>query len=951
MGRDELKASVVIPTLNGGVEFEKCLEMIYKQKTSYPFEVIVIDSGSNDGTVEIVRRFPLRLYLINKKDFNHGLTRQWGLELAEGDYVAFLSQDAIPADENWLESLVENFEDEKVAGAYSRQLVKPDRDPIARKYVEAWITASKYKKISYIKSRAEYEALSPWSKRLFVNFDNVSSCVRKSLMKKFPYSKLNFGEDLEWSKRVIEGGYKIVYEPRSQVYHSHKTSIVGNYKRALVDNKMMKEVLGVDLFAEMCNSSKKFLIRCTINSIKEHIEIIKKSDLKPLDKLKWMIYATTAEIAKNYGMLKGIALASVKTESQRNLKIVQVVHDFLPYNYGGTEIYTYNLAKKLSEKNEICIFYRKGDKTAPEYQVKRSFYNGLPVTSINNNIYDKPNHLMIYENSFIDKAFEDFLNEVKPDVIHFLHLHGLSIGIISTAKRLGIPTVFTLADYWFMCPRGQMMNYKWELCSEVIEEKCARCVFESSEPITALEKCEGNYKFIDLVPTMNNPVLAKALIKAPGSNFVAKNEFTIDGINKYVLFEHPTSEVRYRVHLPRKSRLEFGLAMHPNTWKESGEGVVFEIYVEASGYKEIIFSYYIDPKHNVQDRRWHDFSVDLSKFGEETVDLIFLTSPGPEGNIAFCDAGWGDLKIEVEEADDENYGVINLRKKGEIIKKLVSKSWAIIAKSSNDPRILIEAARKACLLILGDKARIRQINKRNRDILQALEQIDLIISPSQFLREKYIAFGVKPKKIIFSDYGMNTKVFKKPISIKKTTGRIVFGFAGMLIPTKGVHFLVDAFVRVPEEKAELRIYGHISEHSPDYFDMLKRKAGGKNNIKFMGEYYVEEAPEIFSQLDVLVVPSIWHENSPLTIHEAFMAGVPVITSNIGGMAELVKHNINGLLFKVGDSEDLYQTIMRVIGNPELISQLSAYVMSVKSIEENAEELEKIYKDLIVESRK
>jgi len=155
---------------------------------------------------------------------------------------------------------------------------------------------------------------------------------------------------------------------------------------------------------------------------------------------------------------------------------------------------------------------------------------------------------------------------------------------------------------------------------------------------------------------------------------------------------------------------------------------------------------------------------------------------------------------------------------------------------------------------------------------------------------------------------------------------------------------------VPEEKAELRIYGHISEHSPDYFDMLKRKAGGKNNIKFMGEYYVEEAPEIFSQLDVLVVPSIWHENSPLTIHEAFMAGVPVITSNIGGMAELVKHNINGLLFKVGDSEDLYQTMKMVIENPELLSELNEEIVPIKSIDEDAEELERIYMDLIEKAR-
>ena len=949
MSSCKIKASVVIPTLNGGVEFEKCLEMIYKQKTSYPFEVIVIDSGSNDGTVEIVRRFPLRLYRINKKDFNHGITRQRGLELAEGDYVAFLSQDAIPADENWLESLVKNFEDEKVAGVYSRQLAKSDCDPIARKYVETWITSSKYKKISCINSRAEYDALSPWNKRLFVNFDNVSSCVRKRLMKEFPYSKVNFGEDLEWSKRVIEAGYKIVYEPRSRVYHSHKTSIVGNYKRAVVDSKMMKEVLSVDLFVEICGSSKKFLTKCTINSIKEHIEIIKKSDLKPLEKLKWILYAPFAEIAKNYGALKGAALASVKTETQRKLRIVQVVHGFLPYNQGGTEIYTYTLAKKLSEKNEVYIFFRRGDKTAPEYQVHRSLYDDLPVASINYNFYDKVNHLMMYENSSIDKAFKDFLSEIKPDVIHFQHLHGLSTGMIEVAKRFGIPTVLTFADFWFSCPQGQMRNYKWELCSEVIEEKCARCVFGSHEPVIALERRRENNIFIDLVGTLNNSILTKGSIKSPETNFVTTSSFTIDGISKYVLLEHPASEVRYRVRLPRKSRLEFSLAMYPDTWEKRGKGVVFEIFIRAGNYKQKIFSHYIDPKHNVQDRRWHDFSIDLSKFGEKTVDLIFLTSPCPEGNIAFCDAGWGDLKIIVEQAEDENYGIIRLRKKEEIIKKILSKSWSIIVKIRNDPRILMESAKKACLLVLGDKAKIRQIKKRNIDILQALEQIDLIISPSQFLREKYVAFGVKPQKIIFSDYGMNTKAFKRSTSINKTFGKLVFGFAGTLIPAKGVHVLVDAFVRVPEEKAELKIYGHISEHRPDYFDMIKRMAYGKNNIKFMGGYYVEEAHKIFSQLDVLVIPSIWYENSPLTIHEAFMAGVPVITSNIGGMAELVKHNNNGLLFKVGDSEDLYQTIMKVIENPELISQLSANVPSVKSIEENAEELEEIYKNLVGKS--
>jgi len=170
------------------------------------------------------------------------------------------------------------------------------------------------------------------------------------------------------------------------------------------------------------------------------------------------------------------------------------------------------------------------------------------------------------------------------------------------------------------------------------------------------------------------------------------------------------------------------------------------------------------------------------------------------------------------------------------------------------------------------------------------------------------------------------------------------------MPTKGVHVLIDAFVNVPEDKAELKIYGYApNEYHLKYLDLIKRKLKGNNNIKMMGKYDIKDITKILSEIDVLVVPSVWWENSPLTIHEAFMAGVPVITSDIGGMAELVKHKANGLLFKVGDSEDLYRKIMVLIENPSLIRELSANVPSIKSVEENAEELEKIYKDLIANS--
>ena len=86
--------------------------------------------------------------------------------------------------------------------------------------------------------------------------------------------------------------------------------------------------------------------------------------------------------------------------------------------------------------------------------------------------------------------------------------------------------------------------------------------------------------------------------------------------------------------------------------------------------------------------------------------------------------------------------------------------------------------------------------------------------------------------------------------------------------------------------------------------------GKKDNFLWFGQYDNKDIAGIFSVIDILVVPSIWHENSPSTIHAAFMARIPVITSNIGGMAELVQDGVNGLLFQVGDSKDLTKKCKR-----------------------------------------
>jgi glycosyltransferase involved in cell wall biosynthesis len=103
---------------------------------------------------------------------------------------------------------------------------------------------------------------------------------------------------------------------------------------------------------------------------------------------------------------------------------------------------------------------------------------------------------------------------------------------------------------------------------------------------------------------------------------------------------------------------------------------------------------------------------------------------------------------------------------------------------------------------------------------------------------------------------------------------------------------------------------------------------------------------VLSEIDVIVVPSLWYENAPLVIQEAFATKTPVITTNLGGMAEAVDHGINGLLFERGDVADLARQLRRIVNEPELLDGLRAHIPTVKTIDEEVTELEANYRDLI-----
>lgn len=232
--------------------------------------------------------------------------------------------------------------------------------------------------------------------------------------------------------------------------------------------------------------------------------------------------------------------------------------------------------------------------------------------------------------------------------------------------------------------------------------------------------------------------------------------------------------------------------------------------------------------------------------------------------------------------------------------------------------------------------------KRNELLKPMLLTVDKIIAPSRFLREMFIRYDVQENKIIYSENGYNLDVFKG-FKRKKESNKIIFGFAGSIIPIKGVHILVDAFLDVPEDKAELRIYGNYNPNSK-YVKELLEKTRNRKNIKFMGRYEDIRIP--YSEIDVLIFPSISYENCPLVLAEARATKTPVIASNLGAIPEFVEDGKTGLLFEPNNPADLREKIMLIIENPELIEKFKANIKPPKSMEEHAKEIECLYLSLI-----
>lgn len=440
------------------------------------------------------------------------------------------------------------------------------------------------------------------------------------------------------------------------------------------------------------------------------------------------------------------------------MKILQVVHSFVPYTMAGSEVYSYKLSKELAKRHKVYVFFRVNDAKRKEYSVTYKKFEDLETYAVNHTFRSCNSFSDTYSDKAIDAKFAQLLDTVSPDIVHIHHLLFLSYGLVDEIKKRGIPVIYTLHDYWLICHRGQLIKDDLTICKRY-------SVFE----------CEGCLKY--LLSIRNNSMYLYSILKKRIPAFAL--------------------QLLKRLHL-----------------------VITR------------------PKPSVELKEWKDSSE------------------------------------------------------------------------------------------------------------KASSKIDLFIAPSSFIRNKFVDYGFPGNKILHYPYGFDCKNFI--FLSKNKSGVLRFGYMGTLLPMKGVDFLISAFKEMKNRNIRLSIYGKLFPFSgfESYPGILKKMVKGDNRIELAGGYNNKDAGRILANIDVLIVPSLWLENAPLVIQEAFLSRTPVIASRIGGIPELINDGVNGLLFNPGDANNLREKMQYIVDNPDVIEKFKEKIPEVKSIEENGREMEELYNRLL-----
>jgi glycosyltransferase involved in cell wall biosynthesis len=235
---------------------------------------------------------------------------------------------------------------------------------------------------------------------------------------------------------------------------------------------------------------------------------------------------------------------------------------------------------------------------------------------------------------------------------------------------------------------------------------------------------------------------------------------------------------------------------------------------------------------------------------------------------------------------------------------------------------------------------VRRVIDRPRVLREILSLVDVFIAPNSNTQKILMQNGISARRVMVLSFGLSLPAQIR--ATKEKSAKLRLAYIGTLDYAKGPHVALAAIKRLENRHhVELAIYGD-PKINPDYFCRLKQIAGSDPRIRFAGTFPNEQIGQIFSEIDLLVIPSLWYENTPLVLFSAFATQTPVAVSNIGSLADAVCHGQNGLVFEVGSADDLARQIQSVLDDPSSLERLRSGIPHVKPIDRNAEELLEIY---------
>ena len=259
------RASVVIPTKNAGKQFEQVLNAVISQKTSWPYEILVIDSGSSDNTINYCIEKKIKVHQIPSHEFGHGKTRNLGGSLTSGEFIIMITHDALPVGDQWLAELVGAMgDDNSIAGAFGRHYAYEESGILMRRDLLSHFDGFKNAKNIVWNDDPERYSDDQGYRQFLHFFSDNNACLRRSVWEEIPYPEVDFAEDQLWAKLVIEKGYKKAYADKAAVFHSHTYNVRETFRRSFDESRALKRLFGYRL----CTSLSQLFFqtsRCTLN--------------------------------------------------------------------------------------------------------------------------------------------------------------------------------------------------------------------------------------------------------------------------------------------------------------------------------------------------------------------------------------------------------------------------------------------------------------------------------------------------------------------------------------------------------------------------------------------------------------------------------------------------------------------------------------------------------------